>query len=63
MFLPIGYISFSPSKVLNNPPGNLPLIYVTISPKTDHVRTNTEITSIAQERSYTQELYCLHCPM
>ena len=29
-------------------------IYVTVSTKTDHVRTKTEITFIAQEYSYTQ---------
>ena len=32
------------------------IIYVTVPAKTDHVRTKTEITLIAQEHSYTQEL-------
>ena len=32
------------------------LIIVTVSAKTDHVRTKTEIAFIAQEHSYTQEL-------
>ena len=30
--------------------------YVTVSAKTDHVRTKTEITFIARGHSYTQEL-------
>ena len=30
--------------------------YVTISAKTEHVRNKTEITFIAQEHSYTQQL-------